>query len=95
MSQVRAEFSPINKKETIKQGSYKKQRYYKTVPRTVFPKFFALVVRRIWNYGVPKKRKLFGEKEKEIECLNEFQRNSFKHGITFDASQVRALHLIT
>ena len=69
MSQVRAEFSPINKKETIKQGSYKKQRYYKTVPRTVFPKFFALVVRRIWNYGVPKKRKLFGEKEKEIECL--------------------------
>ena len=48
-SQVRAEFSSINKKQIIKQGSYKKQRYYKTVPRTVFPKFFALVVRRIWS----------------------------------------------
>ena len=36
--------------------------------------------------GVPEKRKLFGEEEKGMECLNEFQRNSFKHGISFDVS---------
>ena len=90
LSQVRAKNIRVTQENNMT-GSHKKQRYYEPVHRTVSQTVDKVAkpcraIKRNSIRGPRQIENLVGKRRKERSVYYEFQRNSFKHGISFDVS---------